>query len=66
MEWASNICFRKSFSNSKVRTNWKQIQFSGDWMQCEAFLRLDNTCHILSFTIYLYTHKMFDDIINVA
>ena len=54
MEWTSDICFCKSFTNSEVRTKWKQIQFPSSWMQCEAlpfFLRI---MHSIIFHLQSY------------
>jgi hypothetical protein len=54
MEWTSNICFCKGFTNSEVRTNCNQIQFPSSWKQCEAlhfFLRI---MHSIIFHLQSY------------
>ena len=58
LEWASNICFCKGFTNSEVRTIWKYIQFPCNWMQRKALLLPPSH---LSFTVVLH-----DDLINIA
>lgn len=49
MEWTSNICFCTGFTNSEIRTNWHQIQFPSDWMQCKALCFSLEMMHFIIF-----------------